>query len=220
MRVRTLAVGLLCSSVALTACSGGSGDKGSGKDSSPAASSGKKSNPAPPPVLPANYRKIGGAKNGFTAGVPKSWKPLDLKSLPQARAALQETGLSASAADQTIKTLNKNHAVLVMDPKSGRTARFAANLNGFCAAGTAPSADQIKAQLQQIGARNVATTDVTVGGQSGQKTTYERSVGTMVTTGVQYQVTGDSGKTCFITMTEKKSTKAPFAKIGATIHAL
>ncbi|MEV5749707.1 hypothetical protein AB0L00_17960 [Actinoallomurus sp. NPDC052308] len=214
MRTRNFAIAMLCTGIALAGCSGGSDDK--------------KSASAPPhtakaaaaPKLPAGYRKIGGPDNGFTAGVPKSWKPLNLNALSKARAALEKSGTSPAAAQQMIKTLKANNAVLVIDPKSAQTAGFAANLNGFCQTATAASAAQVKAQLQQIGGQNIVSKNVTVGGQSGLRTTYDRKVGAASTVGMQYQVTGDSGKVCFITMTAKRGTKVPFNAIGATIHAL
>ncbi|MCO5995939.1 hypothetical protein [Actinoallomurus rhizosphaericola] len=217
MRTRTLAVGVLCSGLVLAGCSGGSGDSG---DKGSKSATARKTKAAAAPELPAGFRRIGGTKNGFTAGVPKSWKPLNLNELSKARAALVKSGTSPAAAKQMITTLKANNAVLVLDPKSAQTVRFAANLNGFCQAGTAPSAAQSKAQLQQIGGQHIVSQNVTVGGQSGHKTTYYRKVGTVMTVGVQYQITGDSGKVCFITMTAKKGTKTPFSAIGATIHAL
>ncbi len=211
-----LPVGLLCFSIPLAACSGGSGDKASGSQS--AASSGKSTSRAVQ-KLPANFRKIGGPKNGFTAGVPRSWVTVDLSSA-HARAAFKEAGVSPALAEQTIAALKQNHAAYALDPKSAQTEHFASNLNGWCQAGTPPSAAQLKAQLKQIGAQNIKTEDVTVNGQSGQKTTYLRMVGATETIGVQYQVAGSTGKTCFITMTAKKGAALPFAKIGTTISAL
>jgi hypothetical protein len=218
MKNRMLAIGLLIAGIPLAACSGGSGDKASGDGSQSAPSSGKDTS-QPAQELPANFRKIGGAENGFTAGVPKSWTTVNL-SAANARPALKKAGLSNSAVEQTIAVLQKNHAVYALDPKSAQTKGFASNLNGFCQPGTPASAEQVKAQLDQIGAQNVQSNNVTVGGQSAQKTTYVRKAGLTTTTGVQYQVPGSKGQTCTITMTGKKGVATPFAKIGTTIHAL
>lgn len=213
-----LPVGLLCFSIPLAACSGGSGDNASGKGSQSAAFSGKSTSRAVQ-KLPANFRKIGGPKSGFTAGVPRSWVTVNLSST-HARAVFKKAGVSPALAEQTIAALKQNHAAYALDPKSAQTEHFASNLDGFCQAGMPPSAVQLKAQLEQIGAQNIKTEDVTVNGQSGQKTTYVRKVDATETIGVQYQVAGSTGKTCFITMTAKKGAATPFAKIGKTISAL
>lgn len=218
MKIRMLAIGLLIAGIPLAACSGGSGDKASGDGSQSAPSSGKGAS-QPAQELPANFRGIGGANNGFTAGVPKSWTTVNLSSA-NARPALKKAGLSDSAVEQTIAVLGKNHAVYAVDPKSARTEDFASNLNGFCQPGTPASAEQLKAQFGQIGAQNVQTKNVTVSSQSAQKTTYVRKVGLTTTIGVQYQVPGSNGQTCTITMTAKKGVATPFAEIGTTIHAL
>jgi hypothetical protein len=221
MRTHTLAIGLFCTGIALAGCSGGSDGKGADKASGSETPTGKGSTaPAGVPEMPAGYRKVGGQKNGFTAGVPKSWKAMDFTSDPRARAEFRKAGFSAAVAEQTIKTMKQNHAVFVFDPRSAKTQHFATNLNGFCMAGAMPSADQVKEQFQTIGARNIKTTDVTVGGQDGQKSSYELRIGTSRQIAVQYRVAGTTGKICFVTITAKKGMKPPFDTIAGTIHAL
>jgi hypothetical protein len=220
MRTRALAIGLFCTGIALAGCSGGSGDKGGEKPAGSKTTTGNNSSAPAESEIPSGYRKIGGSENGFTAGVPKNWKPLNVTSGPQARAYFRKAGVSSAVAEQTIKTLQQNHAVFVFDPESGRTRGFATNVNGFCLEGAAPSADQVKAQFETIGAQKIKTRDVTVGGQAGQKTTYELGTGGSQQVAAQYAVPGASGKTCFVTITAKKGVKAPFNTIGETIRAL
>lgn len=213
MKIRVFAISLLCAGLTVSACSGGSGD-GSSAGRSPAAG---KSHAATPPRLPAGFRRIGGPENGFTAGVPRTWKSVDF-SASDARRALRRTGIGDQLAEQTITTLQKNHAAFAADPRTAR-AGFASNLNGFCQPGRAASAGELKAQLAQIGARNVHVKDVTLNGRPASRTTYLRAVGGTPTIGLQYQIpNGD--RVCFITITAKRGVATPFSKISQTIQVL
>lgn len=220
MKTRTIVVGALCTGLALAGCSGGSDDKKAGDGAASAPKPGTSSSAAAaPPELPAGYRRIGGSENGVTIGVPKSWKALDFDQLAQAKAELGKNGIPAATVDQVIKAMKQNNAVMAYDPKTARTEHFGNNVNGFCQTGAAPNADQVKAQLGQIGARNVATEDATAGGRSALKVTYEQSA-TAPLEDTEYVVPAPGGRTCFVTMTKKKGTEAPFDAMASTIQVL
>ncbi|MCO5990231.1 hypothetical protein NE235_29370 [Actinoallomurus spadix] len=220
MKTRTIVVGALCTGLALAGCSGGSDDKKSGDGATSAPKSGTSSSAAAaPPELPAGYRRIGGSENGLTIGVPKSWKALDFDQLTKAKAELGKNGFPAATVDQVVKTMKQNNAFMAYDPGTARTEHFGNNVNGFCQPGAAPNADQVKAQLGQIGARNVAIENTTAGGRSAVKVTYEQA-GTATLETTQYVVPADGGRTCYATLTKKKGTDAPFDAMAPTIQVL
>jgi hypothetical protein len=168
-------------------------------------------------AIPAGDHRIGGAAQGISIEVPASFMVIDLGSLPQAKAALRKLGLSGAKAatiTQSIPALQKVHGVIAVDAASASHG-FAGNLNAYCVdSGTdltgsdlVPALKQGASELQQnLGAKDITSTDEQVGGVPGLKTSYQlQSSGFGAIYGTQLEVAPKPHKACFVTLTEGQS---------------
>jgi hypothetical protein len=211
-----------CSSAPGTVQPAGSGTRsasGAAVSGSPTASPLAPSSPGP---VPAGYTRVGGAAQGISVAVPASWVAVDLakEAIDSAASKLGLSGLSAAAIMQDMQSLQKLHAIFVVDVKSGIDSpqKFASNLNAYCVAsgvtdvGTA-SIPLLKAEaageFEKIGATHVTQQDLEIGGVPGVETSYQlssSSEGTLY--GSQLEVLPKPDKACFVTLTVSQGESA------------
>ena len=170
--------------------------------------------PSSSPTVPAGYSRVGGSEQGISVAAPSSWVAVDLanETLQNAANKLNLHGLSASEIVQDMESLQKSHAVLVVDVKAGVDSpqHFTPNLNAYCGVSGvndvgAASVPLIKslasAEFEKLGATNVTQKDLEIGGVPGVETSYDLSasgVGTIYAS--QLEVLPAPNKICEVTV--------------------
>jgi len=170
--------------------------------------------PSSSPTVPAGYSRVGGSEQGISVAAPSSWVAVDLanETLQNAANKLNLHGLSASEIVQDMESLQKSHAVLVVDVKAGVDSpqHFTPNLNAYCGVSGvndvgAASVPLIKslasAEFEKLGATNVTQKDLVIGGVPGVETSYDLSasgVGTIYAS--QLEVLPAPNKICEVTV--------------------
>ena len=185
---------------------------GAAVSGSPTASPLATSSPSP---VPAGYTRVGGAAQGVSVAVPASWVAVDLakEAIDSAANKIGLSGLSATTLIQDMQSLQKLHAVFVVDAKSAVDSpqHFASNLNAYCVASGVTDAgsagapllkEEAAAEFEKIGATHVTQKDLEIGGVPGVETSYQlssSSEGTLY--GSQLEVLPKPDKACFVTVT-------------------
>lgn len=197
------AIGLVS---ALCSCSGSGG--------SPHAGTGAGHHPSGS-TESAAYRRIGGRAQGVSVEVPRSWTAVDFsrQTVPQAIRTIGAQGAIETALTQALTPLARLHAAYAADVSSEKTApgHFMTNVNGYCvgsgisqtgSVGAAVIGRTWASQLQQVGARDLSQTAVTLGKVAGVESSYTLSASTAGTLhAVQLQVLPKPGQACFVTLT-------------------
>jgi hypothetical protein len=215
-----LTTGVLGLCLALTTACGGGTTSGAGQ--APAASAKTKA------VTPSGFKRIGGAANGISVAVPKSWSGFDL-TRADLQKGLQQLGLSGSALlqfQQSLRTLASNKAVWAADRKSIKVSpnRFATNLNGFCQPSSASSSEQlisaVKQQLGQINAKVGKAAEVRIDSGKAVRVLYTLANRGVEIKGTQYYVLAP-GKVCSVTLsTDLAGKQRLFDQIGRTVRVV
>jgi hypothetical protein len=215
--------------VALTAC-GGSSSSSSKPASSPSHAITSTTSTSAPAALPAGYKRIGGAVQGVSLGIPSSWVSVNFaqQTLQQAIRKLRRDGVSQTdiAAAETV--LTKLHAVYAIDPKSLMASpEHPRNINAYCSAsgitesggaGLSFLRPSIEGQLGQAGATGIRETDVTIGGIPGIETSYVLSTSLGAAHAAQLEALPKADRACFITLTGGTTPSRLLARIAATVQ--
>lgn len=163
--------------------------------------------------VPAGYQRVGGAAQGISVAVPSSWAAVNLaeESVQTAAEKIGLKGFSASTLVQDMQSLQKLHAVFVIDVKSAVDTHYGTNLNAYCSSsgvtdvgssGVPLLRQSVAAEFQQVKATHISQQDISVGGIPGVETSYELStsgIGTL--DGSQLEVLPKSGRACYVTLT-------------------
>lgn len=214
-----LTTGVLGLCLALTtACGGG---QSAGTATPPAGGTKTKAS-----AVPGGFKRIGGAANGVSVAVPKTWSGFDLTQADLQR-GLKQLGLSGTALrqlQQSLQTLASNKAIWAADRKSIQASpnKFATNLNGFCQPGNVASPEQlisaVKQELGQINAKVSTAAEVTVDGGKAVRVLYTFPNRGIEIKGTQYYVLAQ-GRTCSVTLsTDLDGKQRLFDQIGRTIR--
>jgi len=193
------------SSATSTASSAASTAAGASTPASPAASSAG--------AVPAGYQRVGGSAQGISLATPKTWVSIDLakESIDAAAKKLAVPGLSASAAEQDMSALQKDHAIFAYDIASVTSDpnHFARNINAYClpsgvtdtgSAGIPLLQQSAKTELATIGT-DITQKDITIGGVPGIETSYKlnnASGGEILESQLEVLPKSDVG--CFVTL--------------------
>jgi hypothetical protein len=192
---------------------------GSAASGSHAASPVASGSPAP---VPAGYRRVGGAAQGISIAAPSSWVPIDpTKESTEAIASKAGlSGISAATIVQDMETLQKLHAILVVNIKSAvdHPQAFVSDLNAYCAAsgvtdvgaaGVPLLTTSAAAEFEKSGATHVTQKDVEIGGVPGVETSYQLSSSSKGTIyGSQLEVLPKPNDACFVTLSVGKGESA------------
>ncbi len=214
---------------ALTACGGSSPSSGK-PASSPSHTTSSPTSTSTPAALPAGYKRIGGAAQGVSLGIPDSWISVNFaqQTLQQAVRKLRQYGISETdiAAAETV--LMKLHAVYAIDPESMITSpEHATNINAYCgtsgitetgSAGRSFLGPSVAGQLRQAGATSIRQTNVMVGGIPGIRTSYTLTTSLGATHAAQLEVLPKADHACFITLTGGGTPSSPLTKIAPTVQ--
>jgi hypothetical protein len=206
------AIGL---AAAVSACGGSASTTQPSSSPLTSASASATSPASPPRVVPAEYRRIGGAAQGVSLAVPSSWVTVNFaeQSLQDAIKKIGLHGVSQATLVQELQGLQKLHAVYAVDIMSAASSprHFATNINAYCTnsgvtesgrAGVAILRQSVATQMQQINAHNLSQTDVKVGGIPGVKTSYSLSTsGAGTLHAAQLEVLPKPDRACFVTLT-------------------
>jgi hypothetical protein len=169
-------------------------------------------------AVPAGYTRVGGAAQGISVAAPATWVAIDLakQSIDSAANKIGLSGFSASTLISDMQSLQKLHALFVVDVKSAvdGSQHFAPNLNAYCvasgvtdvgAAGAPLLKEEAAAEFEKVGATHVTQENLQIGGVPGVETSYQlssSSVGTLY--GSQLEVLPKSNQACFVTLTVAK----------------
>jgi hypothetical protein len=200
-----------------TAASGTRSASAAAASGSPTASPSAPSSPAAVAV-PAGYSRVGGAAQGISVAAPASWVAVNLakQTIDSAANKIGLSGLSATTIIQDMQSLQKLHAVFVVDVKSAVDGpqHFAPNFSAYCvasgvtdvgAAGVPLLKTANVAEFEKSGATHVTQKDLEIGGVPGAEISYQlssSSVGTLY--GSQLEVLPKADKACFVTVTSGK----------------
>ena len=221
-RIRWLAAALASIGIAtaITACGSAAG---SAKSAS-ASASGPAMQASTTGGSPAGDHRIGGTSQGISIEVPASFTVINLGNLTLAKESISRlgiTGINAATIEQSFPALEKLHAVMAVDP-----GYFTNNVNAYCLdSGTGlmggALVTDIKqvaiSQLQQLGAKNVTTTDKQIGGVAGVETSYQIPSTTLSAIyGAQLEVAPKPHKECFVTLTESQPSDEILSVAAAT----
>jgi hypothetical protein len=146
---------------------------------------------------------------------PASWSEVNLAKQAASSAASQIglKGVSASTLLQDLESLQKLHAVFVVDVKTGANSpqHFSPNLNAYCvtsgvtdvgAAGVPLLKSSAESDFAKSGAMDIIQQDITIGGVPGVETSYHlSSSGSGTLDGSQLEVLPKADKACFVTLT-------------------
>jgi hypothetical protein len=211
--------------VAVTACSSAPGTVKASVSATRSASAAASGSPTVSPAetssaapVPAGYTRIGGAAAGISVAVPASWVAFNptTGSIASAASKAGLSGISASAIEQDIASVQKLHGVIVFDVKFAVDSpdHFAPNLNAYCgdsgvtdvgAAGVPLIKAATSAEFAKLGATHVTQQELEVGGVPGMEISYQlksSSVGTIY--GSQLEVLPKPDKLCAVTVTVVK----------------
>jgi hypothetical protein len=204
-----------CSSGAKTTASTTSPGTGSSATSASAgpASSSTASAPAAAKV-PAGYRRVGGAAQGISIAVPRSWVAADLSKETAQRAAtrIHLPGISDQQLTQTLESLRKLHALFVADARSAATdpRHRQTNLNAYClssgtseagSAGVPLLKEQSAEEFRQLHAGHIKQKDIQIGGVPGVQTSYTLGTDLGTLQAAQLEVLPKPDRACFVTLT-------------------
>ena len=231
MPVRSSGLALLAVAgiaIGLTACSSATGAGGTAASATSAASAAASAAggaslaaTATAPALPAGYHRVGGSAQGISLDVPTSWVSINLakQSLDQAARELQVPGFDASAVEQDMQSLQKDHAIFVFDIASSASDphHFTRNLNAYCvssgltdtgSAGIPFLQEAAKSEFSTV-ATDITQTDITIGGVPGIETSYKLDSGTgMDVRGAQLEVLPKPDRACFVSLSHSGAQSA------------
>jgi hypothetical protein len=172
--------------------------------------------------VPAGYTRIGGATAGISLAVPASWVAFNPTngSIASGASKLGLSGISASAIEQDVASVQKLHGVIVFDVKFAVDSpqHFAPNLNAYCsssgvtdvgAAGVPLIKQATSAEFAKLGATHVSQQNLEVGGVPGLEVSYQldsSSIGTIY--GTQLEVLPKPNTLCAVTVTVVKGVSA------------
>lgn len=165
--------------------------------------------------VPAGYSRVGGAAQGISLAAPASWVTVNLaqETIQSAASKLDIHGISASTLIQDMQTLQKLHAVFVIDIKSAVDSpqHITPNLNAYCddsgvtdvgAAGVPLIKTVAAAEFGKLGATNLTQKDLEIGGLPGVETSYQLTSGSAGTISEsQLEVLPKPDDACFVTVT-------------------
>jgi hypothetical protein len=165
--------------------------------------------------VPAGYSRVGGAAQGISLAAPASWVTVNLaqETIQSAASKLDIHGLSATTLVQDMQTLQKLHAVFVIDIKSAVDSpqHVTPNLNAYCddsgvtdvGAAAVPLIKTVAAaEFGKLGATNLTQKNLEIGGMPGVETSYQLSSGSAGTIDEsQLEVLPKPDDACFVTVT-------------------
>jgi hypothetical protein len=170
--------------------------------------------PSSPNLVPAGYKRVGGAAQGISVAAPASWVSVNLakETVQSAANKIGLSGVSASTIVQDMETLQSLHAVIVFDLKSAvdSSQHFSRNLNAYCdvsgvtdagSAGVPILKTSAAAELEKAGATHVSQKDIEIGGVPGVESFYQLTTSEGTLYGSQLEVLPTADKACFVTLT-------------------
>jgi hypothetical protein len=159
---------------------------------------------------------VGGAGQGISFAVPGAWAAVDLakETVNQAAAKIGLRGVSQAQLIQDMQSLQKLHALFIVDIRSAVVQHFATNLNAYCvssglndtgSAGVPVLRQETLAEFQQLHAEHIAQKDVSIGGVPGVETSYNlSSSGAGTLAAAQLEVLPKPDRACFVTLTSTR----------------
>jgi hypothetical protein len=217
-------VAVIGSALALAACGSASSTPSPASSATRAGSGAALASAAavsPAAAVPAGYQRVGGSAQGISVAAPASWIQVNLatQSIQAAANSLNVHGISASSLIQDMESLQKLHAVYVVDVGAVASSphHFAPNLNAYCgdsgitevgSAGVAYIKSLMAGEFEKI-ATNVTQQDIVIGGVPGVETSYDLSSSAEGTIpAMQLEVLPKPDQACFVTLTTLGSSQS------------
>lgn len=164
---RALIVAVALSSAVLGGCSSG-GDDAAGETKSAAASA---------PAVPDGWRKIESPEVGLSIAVPQRWIKVDVNAgeIAESLRKAGVSGASAEAIERGAAQLEGKTLLYVVDT-AGASGGYINNISGLCGPNGGVTAEQLelvtKAGLARIGAEDIESSTLTIGGMPAVKVGY------------------------------------------------
>ncbi|MFC4048983.1 hypothetical protein ACFOY4_04735 [Actinomadura syzygii] len=154
-------------------------------------------------TVPAGWHRIENPEAGLSIVVPKGWIDIDVKSgeFAEKLRKAEIPGASAEAIERSVAQLKGKNLLYVVDA-AGAEREYVNNISGLCAPDEGIGADELaneaKIGLARLGAEDIQTRTLRIGGLPAVKVSYSLNMAVSARA-VQFRILAPGDKLCGIT---------------------